>query len=218
MRRSEGASAPIDKAGMPKLNSAGRHWGIVMLKIIIWIYVALLVLSAPAWAQDSTAILGKTFEYMAEMNITNGEGAAAKTTVEQSTRKIRITKDGKVFFTVKSEAGGETGTVAKLNKSINLVGSPGMMPDDAANYSYSSYIVEVSFKNGLWRLIGNVKGRSKKDHSECTTRSSTIVGFSPDLTTCALRSAEGTQRCGPPSNMYYHRELLRTVSCTVSSD
>jgi hypothetical protein len=181
------------------------------------ISLALVVLAPSAWAQDSSAILGKTFEFTIEIKVTNGEGAAATTSIEQSTRKVRITRDGKVFFTVRSGEGGETGTVAKLNQSVNLVESGGTMPE-AANFSYSSYVVWVTFHNGLWRLTENVRGISKTDHSECSNHTSTAVVFLSDLANCAPILAGGTQRCGPPSNFLYHRELVRSVSCTVRSN
>jgi hypothetical protein len=181
------------------------------------ISLALVVLSPSAWAQDSKAILGKTFEFTAEVKITNGEGTAATASIEQLTRKVRINRDGKVFLTVTSGAGGERGAVAKLNQSVNLVESGGTMPD-AANFSYSSYVVWVAFRNGLWRFSENVRGISKTDHSECSNHTSTIVVFSLDLATCTPIAEGGTQRCGPPSDLLYHRELVRSVSCVVTSN
>jgi len=181
------------------------------------ISLALVVLSPSAWAQDSKAILGKAFEFTAEIKVTNGEGAAATTSIEQSTRKVRIGRDGKVFFTVRSGEGGERGAAAKLNQSVNLVDSGGMMPD-AANFSYSTYVVWVTFHNGLWRLTETVMGISKTDHSQCSNHTSTAVVFSPDLANCTPILEGGTQRCGPPSDYLYHRELVRSVSCTVRSN
>jgi hypothetical protein len=181
------------------------------------ISLALVVLSPCAWAQDSKAILGKSFEFTVEMRVTNGEGAAATTSIEQSTRKVRITRDGKVFLAVRSGAGGERSVVAKLNQSVNLVESEGMMPD-AANFSYSSYVVWVVFRNGLWRLTENVRSISKTDHSECSNHTFTAVVFSTDLASCTPISEGGTQRCGPPSDFLDHRELVRSVSCAVRSN
>jgi hypothetical protein len=181
------------------------------------ISLALVVLSQSAWAQDSNAILGKAFEFTAEIKVTNGEGAAATTSIEQSTRKVRITRDGGVFLTVRSGEGGQRDAVAKLNQSVNLVESGGMMLD-AANFLYSSYVVWVALRNGLWRLTESVRGVSKTDHSECSNHTSAAVVFSPDLANCTPISEGGTQRCGPPSSFLYHRELVRSVRCTVRSN
>jgi hypothetical protein len=191
-----------------------------MLRNLVLIGIALMVLSESARAQDASAILGKSFEYTDEIRITVKEGPTAKTTIVQGTRKVRITRDGRVFFTVGSGAGGEVGTVAKLNQTVDLARTPGMIPpNDVANYLFSSYTVRITFNNGLWRLTGYTKGRrTQADHSECTAHSSLVVAFSPDLRTCVGKSSDLTEICGPPSHIYRHHELVQPVSCTVSSD
>jgi hypothetical protein len=195
---------------MPAFTWAERHKG-------LWPAIALSLICPPAAAGDPDALLGKTIDAVAEVKVTKGKGTAVKSSLEQSIRKFRFTRDGNVFVTTKTGPEGEIGYIYRLNQEVDMASHPeGLSPEFLKNFSISTYVVKLSYDNAL--LTQSVNGIMiyKRDHSRCMGNGLVTIGFSPDLTVCWVRSSDTAISCGPPGHQYLHREVTRSLSCAVN--
>jgi hypothetical protein len=190
-----------------------------MRKKLIWSCVALAPSCEPTLAGDN-AILGKIIDATLEMKVTiRRQGAEERTAIQQITRRAHIMKDGTILMTINSGQGGEMGYVLKLNRTINLASSlEREHPELLDKISYISSPVRATFSNRLFTINANGAYIIKSDQSRCVDGTSVIVVLSPDLAGCSVKSVVQTQRCGPPNNSSWRKELIRSVSCTVKND
>jgi hypothetical protein len=190
-----------------------------MPKKSIWICIAVALSCEPSLAGNS-AIVGKTIEATLEMKYTFGRrGSGERTAVVQRNRTAHFMKDGTILMKIKSGQGGDVGYVLKLNQTINLASQvERALPELPAKIRYINSPVRTTFSNRLFTINANGAFVINSDQSRCVDHTSVVTALSPDLTSCTVKSAVQTQRCGPPNNTYWRKELIRSVSCTVNND